>query len=307
MNKRFIYILIFITSTNLVFSQQGEIYKNETSHMNQTILDELVKPVKLELEKTTLLDGRDDSWWNTPEYWKERDLDGVRSIIFYTISDSTKVIDAIQLMLEQDAKAFNYHNEVSSLLVKVAHQFPSHCLKLLDELLKDYEPGMKLFDPYGDVIYRCLFKRLNEGEKEKLQKNLIDLLRKEEFEFINWAPILKVLLRNGDTKYLKEVIKDNEHRFKPIDSKGYYSVVIQAKAKAFGIEIYPELRNIINKNPNNVNRLKYALYAMQAIAKNHKLSQLQIDQFYSDINNRIILDELDDIKSQTIILLGTNE
>ena len=270
--------------------------------MNNVIIEQLVKPVKIELSNTTILDGRDDSWWNTPEYWEEKELDGVRSIIFYSISDSTKVLDAVKLHLTEDPKSFNYHDEVSSLLVKIAHQFPNECLGILTELLDNYEPGMKLFAPYGDVIYKFLFDRLPKDQIDKLQDNLVGYLAKEDFEFYNWAPMFSVLYRKGDNKHLKKVIIDNQERFKPVDSQGYYSVIIQAKAKVYGYETYSELSEVIETNQENNDRTKFALYAIQSIGINHELSQNQVAQIKEDLA-KYVTNELDVEVKKTIQLI----
>lgn len=307
MKNRIIYILILIAAPKVTFCQQHDDNQKDNANMNRAIVEELIEPVRLELETTTILDGRDDSWWNTPEYWDEKELDGIRSVIFYSISDSTKVLAAINLLLEHDDTSFKYHNEVSSLLVKVAHLFPSECLDLLNRLLEDYKRGMKIFDPYGDVIYRFLFERLDESEKDNLQKNMVKFLRAESFEFLNWSPIFNVLYRNGDIKYLKEVIRDNQHRFEPIDSKGYYSVIIQAKAKVNGTKVYPELINIIKQNPNNESRIKFALFAMQAISRNHKLTEIEIDSFCNELSKCEIPEELKKLHSQTLQNIKLNE
>lgn len=290
-----------------MFCQQDDLSRAKNSNMNQIILKELIEPVRLELETTTILDGRDDSWWNTPEYWEEKELDGIRSIIFYSISDSSKVLGAINLLLEHDEDSFKYHNEVSSLIVKVAHLFPSECLDLLDRLLVDYKPGMKIFDPYGDVIYRFLFERLDEIKKDRLQENIVKFLKIENFEFLNWSPIFNVLYRNGEIRFLEEVIKDNKHRFEPIDLKGYYSVIIQAKAKVYGTKIYPELIDIIKKNPDNESRVKYALFAIQAMSKNHKLTKKEIDRFCTKLSKSEIPESLKNLHNQTIQNIKLNE
>ena len=130
MKRISVYILTLVCLTNVLLSQEIKHTTNEMS-MSQTIVDKLINPVKIELAETTILDGRDDSLWNTPEYWDEKELDGVRAIIFYTISDSTKVLDALRLHLLENPAEFKYHIEVSSLLVKIAYVFPDECLSLI--------------------------------------------------------------------------------------------------------------------------------------------------------------------------------
>jgi hypothetical protein len=281
--------------------------KTDNDQMNKVIKEQLVKPVEIELAKTTILDGREDSWWNTPEYWEEKELDGVRSIIFYTISDSTKVLNALKIHLAEDPNGFYYHDEVSSLLVKIAHQFPNECLNILNESLKDYEQGMKLFSPYGDVIFKFLFERLENEQREILQENLINYLKKEDFEYYNWSPMFNTLYRHGDNKYLEKVITENEERFKPIDSQGYYSVIIQAKAKVNGIETYPELIQILMANPENTNRSKFALFAIQAIARNHELTPSQKNEIRRDLDKVLIPEEIKKLLDETIKLIESSE
>ena len=268
--------------------------------MNQIIADNLVTPVRLELAKTTILDGRDDSWWNTIDYWKEKELDGVRAIIFYTISDSTKVLDAVRLHMKEDLDSFLYHNEVSSLLVKIAYLFPSECLKILNELILDYKTGMKIFNPYGDNLYSCLFEKLPKNQIDNLQLNLINFLRKEDCSFLNWSPILNVLYKNGEIKYLEKAIKDNQSKFKPIDIQGYFSVIIQVKAKVYGFIVYSELIEIIRKNQENNSRKKFALYAIQNIVKNHKLNAKEINEIKKDLSSIIMEVEIKEIVNKTI-------
>jgi len=280
---------------------------SDNYQMNKVIKEQLVEPVRIELAKTTILDGRDDSWWNTPEYWEEKELDGVRSIIFYTISDSTKVINALKIHLAEDPETFYYHDEVSSLLVKIAHQFPNECLNILIKSLGDYKQGMKLFSPYGDVIFKFLFERLENEQREMLQENLTNYLKKEDFEYYNWSPMFNTLYRHGDNKYLEKVIIENQERFKPIDSQGYYSVIIQAKAKINGFETYPELIEILRSNPENTNRLKYALFAIKSISRNHELTLSQKNEIARDLDKVITPEEIIQLLEETIKLVKTGE
>lgn len=300
MKKNIFHIVTLIAFSNILFSQGNALHLTGKNHMNNLIVEKLIKPVKIELTKTTLLDGRNNSWWNTPEYWEEKELDGVRAIIFYTISDSTKALKAIRLHLDEDPETFKYHTEVSSLLGKIAHQFPSECLRLLDELMLDYKPGMKLFDPYGDLIFRLLFEKLPTDQIDALQLNLVSFFKKEEFEFLNWGPMFNLLYKYGDTKYLRQVIQENQERFKPIDLQGYYSVIIQAKAKVYGFEVYPELLSILKLNPENKSRLKFALYAIQTIGSNHQLKETQISQIKNDLLGIVIGPEFQELIIQTI-------
>lgn len=266
MKSKIIYILTLIGISNILYLQNNGLTDKDNFQMNAIIKEQLVKPVQIELAKSTILDGRDDSWWNTPEYWEEKELDGVRSIIFLTISDTTKVLNALKIHLSEDPNSFYYHDEVSSLLVKIAYLFPNECLNLLISSLKDYKQGMKLFSPYGDVIFKYLFERLENEQREILQENLTNYLKKEDFEYFNWSPMLNTLYRNGDNKYLEKVLNENQERFKSIDSLGYYSIILQVKAKVNGIDTYPELIQILKANPENTNRSKYSLFAIQEIA-----------------------------------------
>jgi hypothetical protein len=306
MKRISVYILTLACLTNVLLSQEIKHTTNEMS-MTQTIVDKLITPVKLELAKTTILDGRDDSLWNTPEYWEEKELDGVRAIIFYTISDSTKVLDALRLHLVENPTEFKYHIEVSSLLVKIAYVFPDECLEILKELMLEYRPGMKLFDPYGDVIYTRLFEKLPNEKLDELQLNLVDFLNKEDFEFLNYAPMFGILYRKGETSYLEKAVQENKARFEKNDSQGYYSVIIQAIAKVDGFKFYPELLQILKANPNNNNRSKFALYAIQAVARNHKLNSSQKSEMKRDLERTFIAQDVEELLSETIELIQRSE
>ena len=303
MKLKIIYIFTLVGVSNFLFSQSDEAMKTNNYQINKVIKEQLIKPVEIELAKTTILDGRDDSLWNTPEYWEEKELDGVRSIIFYTISDSTKVLNSLKIHLKEDPNSFYYHEEVSSLLVNIAHQFPNECLDILNESLKDYKPGMKLFSPYGDVIYKLLFERLKNEKSEILQENLTNYLKKEDFEYYNWGPMFNTLYKYGDNKYLEKVLIENQERFRPIDSKGYYSVIIQVKAKVKGFESYPELIMILKANSENTSRSKYALLAIQEIARNYDLTLSQKNWIKKDLHQVLIPKQIMNLVNETIQLI----
>ena len=305
--KKITYIIILVGFANFLYSQGiGQLEKNKNI-LNEVILKELIEPVEVELSKTTILDGRDDSWWNTKEYWDEKELDGVRAIIFWSISDSTKVLDGIRLMLEHEPQFFKFHDETSSLLMKTSHLFPTEALEILSKLLSDYQPGMKIFAPYGDVIFSTLFERLNEDEKNQLQESLLEFLQKEEYEFYNWRPIFNVFYRNANVKYLNKFLTDHESNFKTIDSDGYYTAVMQVKTKLYGFKYYPELIQIIKDNPNDELKQKYALYAIKAIAKTPDLDRIKSNTINVDLKQIMILNELNKDKKQIMDLLNTEK
>jgi len=300
MKEKLTYIIISIVILSCnpnVKSQQKEDLKPESVSENYEMesskeVETVISNAQIELENSNFFDETIDSWWHTEEFWEGGVKDGVRSIILYTIIDSSKVMKNVELLRVHQFETFTNHKDVSSLINKLTILFPDETLMLLTEIMTKYQAGMKIFDPYGDHICKNLYNKLDQKKKANLDLLIVQLLNEESVNFNNWFPIFRLLTEHGQNKEIKIILESNHDKLKGINKQIYFNAIVQAKAKVNGFSFYDQLIKEIytyynQKNEGDQYRY-YSIYnglkAIKLIVENSALSKMEKEAILVDLS-----------------------
>jgi len=265
------------------------------------VIERLIHNAQISLDNSDFYDESIDAWWwSSKDYWSEKDLDGVRSIILYTIIDSTKVMSNIELLRKHQFDLFVNHREVSSLMMKITKIFPDESLSFLQKIMLNYKEGMMIFNPYGDHICKNLYSNLDIKKKRGLDQIIVQLLNEESIDFNNWFPIFRLLVEYGQNEQIKLVLDYNANKLKNINHSIYINAIAQAKAKLNGYSYYEELIGKIYefKNHKSIEDNDYYYHYYYGIFHGTKAIQLIVDNSELSLTNRKrILNDLSKFKT----------
>ena len=293
-----IILSIVILSCNPnIKSQQTENLKPKVVKENYIMksnveVEKVISNAQIALENSNFYDETLDSWWHTEEFWKDGVKDGVRSIILYTIIDTSKVISNIHILRNHQFDTFTNHGDVSSLINKIAILFPEETLTFLKEIMLKYKGGMKIFDPYGDHICKNLYNKLDLKKKATLDQIIVQLLSEESINFNNWFPIFRLLIEHGQNEEIKIVLESNHAKLKDINKQIYFNAIVQAKAKVNGFSYYDQLIKEVyayyNQKSEGDQYRCYSIYnglkAIKLIVNNSSISKKEKEAILTDLN-----------------------